>query len=120
MRNHLSGSLLALLTLQGCWWNAPPNDAGEQAFAAQAVRVVLGRHPRGAAEIRALAEISNQAGRQAVLDVLFEEPDYVNYWSNVLIDDLKLQRAGDAHRSTRSVLRIRCWSRSGPTSSSRT
>lgn len=88
-------SIAALLALSGCWWTAPPNDAGDEAFARQAIRTILGRNPRGSAEIRALARIASDYGREAAVDVLFEDPGYVTYWSNVLADDLQIQRAGE-------------------------
>ena len=93
MRIPSSAAALALLGSAGCWWNTPANDDGDEAFAAAAVEAVLGRKPRGAAEVRALADLAGAAGREAVLEVLFEEPDYVTYWSNVFADALQVQRA---------------------------
>lgn len=86
--------LIATLALSSCWWTAPSNDAGDEAFVTQAVEAILGRKPRGAAEIRALADLAATSGREAVVDALFAEPDYVAYWSQVLADDLQVQRAG--------------------------
>jgi len=86
--------VVAALALSSCWWNAPPNDSGNDAFAAQAIEAILGRRPFGSDEVRALAELADQRGREAVVKVLFEEPDFVSYWSNVLADDLKIQREG--------------------------
>jgi hypothetical protein len=86
--------VLATLALASCWWVAPARDGGHEAFAARAVETVLGRKPHGAAEVQALAELAAHSGREAVLAVLFEQPEYVSYWSNVLGDSLQLQRGG--------------------------
>ena len=85
-------SVCLAAALTGCGWTAPPHDDGEEAFATQAIRIVLGRQPRGMAEVRVLADIAAASGREAMLDALFQEPDYVEYWSNVLADDLQVQR----------------------------
>jgi mono/diheme cytochrome c family protein len=85
------------VALAGCGWTAPAHDDGDEAFATQAIRAVLGRQPRGVEEVQVLADIAATSGREAVLDALFAEPDYVEYWSNVLADDLAVQRA-DAMR----------------------
>lgn len=86
--------VLYLVSVSGCWYTAAPDDAGDEAFVAQAVETILGRKPRGGAEIVALSSLASTSGREAVVRVLFEEPDFVDYWSNVLIDDVQLQRAG--------------------------
>lgn len=85
---------LAALATAGCGWNAPPHDAGQEAWVSAAVQAVLGRRPLGTAEVRALAQLADDRGREAVVDVLFTQPEYVVYWSNVLADDLQVQRAG--------------------------
>ncbi|MEZ4237021.1 MAG: cytochrome c [Myxococcota bacterium] len=90
--NHPILALSLAATLTGCLFSR--HDAGDEAFAAQAIDTVLGRKPHGAAEVRALADLAATDGRQAVLDALFAEPDYVTYWSNALLDHLQLQRAG--------------------------
>ncbi|GEM_PF-3397643 len=83
------------LTLAGpACWTTPDNDAGDEAFVVHAIETVLGRSARGSAEVRALVDLAARSGREAVVDVLFAEPEYVTYWSNVLADDLQVQRAG--------------------------
>jgi hypothetical protein len=94
MRNLTSLSLLATLALSGCWWTTPAHDDGDEAFVAQAIEAILGRKPRGSAEVRALADLVPTYGREGVVEVLFEQPEYVAYWSGVLADDLQVQRAG--------------------------
>src|SRR5262245_37919119 len=79
--------------LASCWLTVPEHDAGDQAFAAQAIEAILGRKPLGSAEIRAYADIIEAYGRPAMVDVLFEQPEYVAYWSQVLADDLEVQRS---------------------------
>lgn len=94
MRHTILMPLVAALALSGCWWTTPAHDAGDEAFAAQAIEALLGRKPRGAAEIRALADLVASDGREAAIDVLFLQPEFVDYWTNVLADDLEIQRDG--------------------------
>ena len=56
-------SVCLAAALTGCGWTAPPHDDGEEAFATQAIRIVLGRQPRGMAEVRVLADIAAASGR---------------------------------------------------------
>ncbi len=85
--------LSLLLALSGCWL---PNaeDAGDEAFVIDAMKRVAGRAPASVDEVRALADISDDLGRQAVLDVIMSDPEYLDYWSVVLMDDLLVWRNG--------------------------
>lgn len=87
---------LVLAGAPGCWWTAPANDAGDEAFVAQVIPALLGRRPRGSEEVRALSAIATSAGRAAVVDLLLEQPQFIDYWAQVLADDLQVQREGAA------------------------
>lgn len=88
--------LLALFAMtpalsSGCW-EVPDDDAGDEAFVAWAVPTVLARRPYSHNEVAALARLAEEQGREAVLDVLMDQPEFTTYWSRVLVDDLRLQR----------------------------
>jgi mono/diheme cytochrome c family protein len=90
---------LTLALLAGATGCTPPpvDDAGDPAFVHQAVQTLLGRKPRGGAEVRALNSILvayGVDGRAAVIDVLMQEPEYVDYWTHVIVDGMQIQRSG--------------------------
>ena len=89
MRAALAGSLLA-----SCTWLAPANDAGDVAFVVDVIPTLLGRKAHNPAEIQALVDLAALEGREAVVDLLLEQPEYVDYWSEVLIDALRVDRTG--------------------------
>jgi cytochrome c2 len=93
-RNLLGLGLMATL-LQGCWWTAPQNDAGLDAWVAHAIPVVLGRKAKNGAEIRALADLAQHNGKAAVVRALATQPEYATYWSQVMADALDTQRTGN-------------------------
>ena len=78
--------------LTGAMPPAPPDDAGHVAFVRQAVPKLLGRKPRGAEEVKVLADLADLFGREAVLRALMEEPEFIEHWTNVIVDDLRVQR----------------------------
>jgi mono/diheme cytochrome c family protein len=82
----------ALLAVPACW-TAPPDDAGNEAFAAWATVALLGRRAYSHDEVQALAALAASEGREAVVDVLLAQPEFVTYWSRVLWDDLRLAKA---------------------------
>jgi len=84
---------LALISAHGCY-SPPPEDAGDDAFVAYATTAVLGRRPHSVNEVYALSTLEGELGREAVLRVLMEQPEFVDYWSDVLMDDLLVWREG--------------------------
>ncbi|MEQ1503285.1 MAG: hypothetical protein ABMB14_13695 [Myxococcota bacterium] len=85
--------VLALLSASGCW-STTPDDAGEEAFAAWATTAFLGRRPFSHDEVEALATLAETHGREAMLEALMEEPEFVDHWSTVLLEDLQVARTG--------------------------
>jgi mono/diheme cytochrome c family protein len=86
--------LILLIALTGC-----SDDAGNVAFVHQAIPTVLGRKAKGGAEVRALVDqMPNVAAgtdpRDWVIDELVARPEYVDYWTLVLADALRVQRSG--------------------------
>jgi hypothetical protein len=92
-------ALSALAGVLGC--TIPVDDAGDTAFVHQALQAVLGRKPRGSVEVRALEDLERTYGRAAVVDVLLEQPEYVDYWTHVLADATQIQRSGDFAQKTK-------------------
>ncbi len=95
----LSCSVAAALLLTGCWPVPPPDDAGAAAFYEQFLPLVLGRRVRNAQERNYLLDLEALYGRQVVMDLLMEEPEYVATWKNNLLRDLQLQRDGNRGQS---------------------
>ena len=96
-------TLLLALALTACNWKAPADDAGEEAWVMQAIPTVLGRQPTSMAEVEVLASIARQESRHAVLDILFSDEAYIQYWTQVLLEDLQLDQGGT--RATNEA----CW-----------
>jgi hypothetical protein len=92
-------NIVAAITLLACGCEplvlVPADDAGDCAFAHQAVQTMLGRRPRGGAEVRALCDVAQSRGREAVFAVLQQEPEHVHYWTHVIMDGMKVQRSGE-------------------------
>lgn len=73
----------------------PMDDAGDVAFVYQATQTLLGRRPRGAAEVHVLHDIVVNHDRAALVDVLTHTDEYVDYWTLVLADVMRVQRKGE-------------------------
>jgi hypothetical protein len=69
-----------------------PPDAGHVAFVRQAVPKLLGRKPRGAEEVKLLADLAEAAGREAMLRALMEEPEFIEHWTDIVLRVLRVQR----------------------------
>lgn len=82
------------LLLAGCSAVIPPNDAGEDAWVIDTLRVLHGRPPRSAGEVAALVRLARYNGKAAVVDLLLEDVELVDHWSDVLTDDLGVARYG--------------------------
>ncbi len=78
-----------------CVAQVAPDDNGEESFIRQAIPKLLGRKPKGALEVRLLLDIDAQVGRTAVARSLMQTDEFVDHWTNVLVDMLRLQRIGD-------------------------
>ena len=81
-------------SLEGCMPSPPADDNGDVSFVRQAVPLLLGRKPKGAEEVALLVDIAQLEGREAVVRMLMEQPEFVSHWTDVLVDDLALQREG--------------------------
>ena len=98
-------TVFALLFLASCAGDSeldtdppPVDDAGDAAFVHQAIVALLGRNPKGSAEVQALTELHRQRGgednqlqaREAVIDAIVEHNDeaFATYWGLVLVDGM--------------------------------
>jgi hypothetical protein len=71
------------------------DDNGEESFIQQVIPKLFGRKPKGALEVQLLLDVDNQVGRAAVVRSLMKSPEFVDHWTEVLVDMLRLQRIGD-------------------------
>jgi hypothetical protein len=84
--------LAVALTLQSCLPAARPSDAGHYSFARQIVPTLLGRKVKGYDEIKLLADLSRVGGREKVVRALMAQPEFVDQWSEILVDQLRINR----------------------------
>ncbi|HKE13467.1 MAG TPA: hypothetical protein VKB80_01265 [Kofleriaceae bacterium] len=79
-------------------------NGSDQAFVRQAMLAVLGRRPRSQAEVLVYADLMAQVRalaaptpdpREVVVRALFEDPAYVDRWSEHVMDALKVPRIED-------------------------
>lgn len=73
----------------------PPPDAGDEMFVRRAVELMWGRTPEGVAEIRILHGMLGQADRPSLIRAMARSPEYVDHWSEVVRDLLRINRTGD-------------------------
>lgn len=98
---HARKSIVHLLLAAGfavaaaaCMPQPPADDNDNISFVRQIVPKLLGRKPKGVEEVEVLADIAQLQGREAVVRLLMEQPEFVSHWTDVLVDDLGLQREG--------------------------
>lgn len=84
------------VALTGCW-DAPPDDAGDDAFAAEAARALEGRRPTTDAERAYFEDVVAQAGREALVDLLLDGEPFVDHWTQVFGDLLEVSRGDHAY-----------------------
>lgn len=89
------------LSMAGCLPQPPTDDNGTISFVRQAVPKLLGRKPKGADEVELLADIGSLLGREAVIRLLMEQPEFVSHWTDVLVGHLRLQREGERAQPAR-------------------
>ena len=76
------------------------DDNGHHAFVREVVPILLGRKPRGALEIKLLADIADLEGRAAMVLALTSRDEYLDHWSSVLLDVVQLQRGGQRSQAS--------------------
>jgi hypothetical protein len=75
----------------------PVCDSGDVAFVKSASLSLLGRRPTSHDEIRALTAVRSEGGgadgREALVRALAEEPEFLERWTEVIMDHLRVQRS---------------------------
>ncbi|MBX2802017.1 MAG: hypothetical protein KTR31_30330 [Myxococcales bacterium] len=96
--NRLHGLLRTVLLIAMASCNACPqiedDPAPEAAWVRQVVPALHGRQPRSSEEVRVLAQLTDRVGKATVAQGLMEQPEFLDHWSNVLMDRLEVQRTG--------------------------
>ena len=90
---------LGLLLASGCMPVPPNDDNGDISFARQAPQILLGRKAKGHDEVQLLRDLTVLLGREAVVRLLMEQPEFTSHWTDTIIDDLRMQRDGDRRQS---------------------
>jgi len=96
-RSFAMGIATLTLAASGCEFTfpgAPADDAGDEAFVRQVVPILHGRKIRGHAETELLADLIAITNRETAVRVLMEQPQFIDHWSEVLVDDLRIEREG--------------------------
>lgn len=91
------------LPMVGCRPTLPAvvaDDAGNESFVRQVVPITQGRKIRGYDEVKLLSDLVALTSRETVLRALMQQPDYVEHWSEVLVDDLRVHREGSREQSS--------------------
>ena len=94
-----AAAVTAALLFVGCS-TAPPfpepgvDDAGDASFVRQVVPILLGRKVRGYEELTALTDIIAATDRETLVRALMEEDAFISYWSEALVDHLRIAREG--------------------------
>lgn len=78
-------------------------DAGDAAWVRRAMPVLWGRTPHSTVEVAAWVRAVEVAGREAVVAAMAADPAFIDYQTDVWMDDLGVPRAGS--RADRA-----CWS----------
>lgn len=86
---------LLISTLASCFPKPPADDGGHATFAKEAIVVLLGRKPRGVDEIESVADIAQLLGRDVAVQMMMKDTEFVDHWTDVIIDLLEIQRQRD-------------------------
>ncbi|WP_437713438.1 hypothetical protein WMF45_46865 [Sorangium sp. So ce448] len=75
----------------------PPGgeDAGDAAWVEQVVPALLGRPVRSFGELKFLTVMTARVGRARLAEALMNEPAFVDRWTGVLLDRLRVDREGN-------------------------
>lgn len=104
-------TLVAGLALAGTLTSCvnPPPDAGHEAFIAWATVAVLGRRAYDHGELQALTRLADRRGREAVLDVLMEQPEFADHWTALLFEDLGVAKSNGSFAGTERAADPACY-----------
>lgn len=77
----------------------PEDDAGPASFVRQVIPVLYGRKVKGFGELAPLIAFANQYGKEKLVYALMEQKEFIDHWSEVLVERLEVQRSGDREQS---------------------
>ncbi len=77
----------------------PEDDAGQASFVRQIIPVLYGRKVKGFGELAPLISYANKYGRKTLVQALMRDVEFVDHWSEVLVDDLEAHRSGTLEQS---------------------
>lgn len=86
--------IAALITVLGLMPEPQPDDNGDRSWAQQVVPELLGRKIRGWEETDVLGQAAELLGREKVTRAIMSDPDFVDHWSEILMDQIQVQRKG--------------------------
>lgn len=98
---------LALFLAVGCMPEPDADDNGDASWAQQAIPELLGRKIRGWEETDVLTQAVELLGRSDVSQAMMAHDEFRVYWSEVLMDDVQIQRPG-AYSGSRKA-ETDCW-----------
>lgn len=78
-----------------CFPTIPSDDAGDLSWARQVVPILLGRKVKGHTEAKMLADMVAVTDRPTVLRALMQEPEFIEHWTESLVNTLEVDREGD-------------------------
>ncbi|MCP4870252.1 MAG: hypothetical protein GY898_16220 [Proteobacteria bacterium] len=73
----------------------PLPDAGDEAFVRRLVPVMWGRNPLSIREVDLLVQVIEQSDRPTLVRAMTHSPDYIERWSDLLMDSLFINRTGE-------------------------
>lgn len=82
---------VALATV-ACAPEIPVRDNGESAYVREVAPTLLGRRLRSHAEHDVYVDLARSAGRSVVVDALMARPEFEAHWSEVLLDQIGVDR----------------------------
>lgn len=92
--------LAATLLVPACVRQPRPDDAGDYAFARQVIPKLYGRKAKGYDEVKLVGDMSTVFGREITLRALMDQPDFGEHWSEVLVDNMRINRTGIKSQSS--------------------
>ena len=97
LRHPFVTALLVVAVLVGCAALFPSvsrEDANDAAFVRQVIPILYGRKARGYDEVKLISDLIVQTDRETALRALMDRPEFIDHWSEVLVDDLRIAREG--------------------------
>ena len=89
------GIALLSVNLAGCGLGVRESDNGNYSWARNVLPALYGRRAKGSEEVRAIADMATLVGRERTIQALMASTEFINHWSDTLIDILRVEREED-------------------------